>query len=258
MTLRSVIIDPAAAIDMMLNMLLPRRCVSCEQTISSGNGLCGGCWQKMQFLEKPWCQKLGTPFSHDVGGGALSPRAIADPPVFDRLRAVSYYAGPARKLVLGLKFGRRRDLAEPMGVWMSRAGSELLQNTLVVPVPLHWTRIWQRRFNQAAELARSVAASSGADYAPAVLARTRRTRQQVGLPAKDRKRNVRKAFRVPEKMQQAVAGRCVVLVDDVYTTGSTVGACTKVLTAAGAASVDVLCFAIADPANHEDVGHSDW
>lgn len=258
MILKPLIDYPGAAMELLLDALLPRRCVCCEQTIAHESGLCGSCWQKMRFLEKPWCQRLGTPFSHDVGEDALSPRALTSPPDFDRLRAVSFYSGPARDLVLGLKFGRRRDLAQPMGRWMARAGSEVLPDSLLVPVPLHWTRIWQRRFNQAAELARAISSIAGAEYAPTYLTRTQRTRQQVGLLAKERKRNVRRAFKVPENAQPAIVGRHVVLIDDVYTTGSTVSACTKVLKAAGARSVDVLTFAVADLTNHEDVGYSDW
>ncbi|WP_428522389.1 ComF family protein [Roseibium sp.] len=258
MTFKSVVtLSAIAAGEYLLDALLPRRCPCCERGVASGLGLCGSCWQEVRFLERPWCHRLGTPFTHNVGEGALSPRAIAEPPEFDRLRAVAYYSGPAKDLVLGLKFARRRELAEAMGIWMARAGAEFLRDSLIIPVPLHWTRLWQRRFNQAGDLARVVAEVSGTEYAPFVLKRTKRTQQQVGLPAKERKRNVRRAFQVPGGQLQSLAGRSVVLVDDVYTTGSTVSACTKVLKSAGASTVDVLTFALADPVNHEDVDHPD-
>ncbi|MBO9427149.1 ComF family protein [Labrenzia sp. R4_1] len=258
MTFKSFVTLPAmTAVGYLLDALLPRRCPCCECGVASGLGLCGSCWQQVRFLERPWCQRMGTPFTHDVGENALSPRAIADPPEFDRLRAVAFYTGPVKDLVLALKFARRRELAEAMGTWMARSGAEFLGDSLVIPVPLHWTRLWQRRFNQAADLARVVANISGADYAPFILKRTRRTQQQVGLPAKARKRNVRRAFQVPDNQLQKLAGQRVVLVDDVYTTGSTVSACTKVLKSAGAGTVDVLTFALADPANHEDVDRPD-
>lgn len=233
----------------LLDVLLPPRCVACNAETDCTDGLCASCWSTVPFLEPPWCQRYGTPFSYDIGKDGLSPRAIADPPVFDRARAVAFYTGPARDLILALKFSGRRELADPMGRWMARAGSEVVSETsVVVPVPLHRIRLWQRRFNQAADLARSVAASSGATYAPNLLRRTRRTQQQVGLSASERKKNVRGAFEVRSGLDGLVTGRPVVLVDDVLTTGSTVAACTRALRSAGAASVDVLTFAAADPA----------
>lgn len=232
----------------LLDMLLPPRCLSCTAVTDNPGGLCGSCWAQMPFVEPPWCQRYGSPFTHDIGPDGLSPRAIADPPVFDRARAVALYSGPARDLVLKLKFSRRRDLVDPMGMWMARAGREFLDpESLVVPVPLHRLRLWQRRFNQAADLGRSVASSSGASFVPDLLRRTRRTQQQVGLDAAARKRNVRGAFEVRPDREALVNGRKVVLVDDVMTTGSTVAACTRVLRSAGAQGVDVLTFAIAGP-----------
>jgi ComF family protein len=206
----------------------------------------------MPFIEKPWCARLGTPFSHDLGEGALSARAIADPPVYDRARAAALYQGTARDLVLSLKFGARRDVAGVMGQLMARNGRELLEpGSVLVPVPLHRFRLWQRRFNQAALLADAVSRVSGVAMDPLALERIRRTRQQVGLSAKERQINVRRAFRVTDAGQGRLHGRNVILVDDVLTTGSTLAACTRVLRAAGVARVDVLTFAIADPVTNE-------
>ncbi len=257
MHFRSILEYPAFVGSVALDALLPRRCHCCGQRVASDDGLCGNCWSKMPFLEKPWCQQLGTPFSHEVGDDLLSSRAIAEPPAFDRLRSVAFYSGPARELVLGLKFSQRREFAVPMGRWMARVGGEFPKDSMVVPVPLHWTRLWSRRFNQAAGLSRVVASITKGQFAPGVLARRKRTRQQVGLPAKERQRNVRQAFNVPNSAHEAILGRSIVLVDDVYTTGSTVTACTKALKRAGAASVDVLTFAVANTADHEDVPFSE-
>ncbi len=232
----------------LLDFLLPPRCLCCSAATDVPGGLCPGCWSDMPFLEPPWCQRYGTPFTHDIGPDGIGPRAIANPPDFARARAAVLYSGPARELVLRLKFSRHRELAPPMGQWMARAGAELIEaESLIVPVPLHRLRLWQRRFNQAADLAKAVAEVSGAEFVPDLLRRNRRTRQQVGLNADARKRNVRGAFEVRPHHSALVSGRHVVLVDDVFTTGSTVSACTKVLTSEGAARVDVLTFANADP-----------
>ncbi|WP_297580391.1 ComF family protein [Roseibium sp.] len=241
---------PKAATRLVLDFLLPLRCTSCDAKVGTAEGLCASCWQKTSFTEKPWCQRLGTPFAYDVGEEAWSPQAIASPPVFDRLRFVAFYDGPARDLILALKFSGRRELAMPMGRWMSRTGSEFLgKQSLIIPVPLHRGRLLSRRFNQSADLARVVARECGGRFQPDLLRRHKRTRQQVGLSAGDRQKNVRSAFEVSKNQSGNLFGRHVVLIDDVITTGSTISACSKTLLAAGAASVDVLTFAYADPKN---------
>lgn len=232
--------------------LLPPRCPVCDAVTARDEGICPACWTAMPFIEQPWCARLGTPFSHDLGEGALSARAIADPPVYDRARAAALYQGTARDLVLSLKFGARRDVAGVMGQLMARNGRELLEpGSVLVPVPLHRFRLWQRRFNQAALLADAVSRASEVAMDPLALERIRRTRQQVGLSAKERQINVRRAFRVTDAGQGRLHGRNVILVDDVLTTGSTLAACTRVLRAAGVARVDVLTFAIADPVTND-------
>ncbi|MEP3045722.1 MAG: ComF family protein [Roseibium sp.] len=257
-TRNSIAVWPKVSAQFVLDALLPRRCMCCEQKIGYSDGLCGSCWRKMPFLDMPWCQRLGVPFTHDVGDNAVSPQAIISPPVFNKHRSVAKYSGPARDLVLGLKFLGRRELAKPMGLWMTRSGSDFLSSSsLVIPVPLHWVRLWQRRFNQAADLGAAIAKVAGCEYDPQILVRTRRTRQQVRLTAKERQKNVRSAFKLKAERQNEVAGRQVVLVDDVYTTGSTITACTKTLLAAGAGSVDVLTFAYASPSDSADVISAD-
>lgn len=209
----------------------------------------------MAFIEKPVCHRLGTPFAYDVGEDTWSPRAIASPPAFDRLRSVAFYEGSAQRLVLAYKFGGRRELARPMGKWMSNAGREFLNpDCLIVPVPLHWVRMVSRRFNQAGALAQVVAKACGGSYEPDILKRRKRTRRQVGLSARERQKNVRTAFSIDETRLDRLEGRHVVLIDDVITTGSTIAACTKTLLSAGAASVDVLTFALADPSQNTVAG----
>lgn len=231
-----------------LDFLLPPRCLTCDAPSAEPDAVCPSCWGLMPFIEAPWCARYGTPLSFDLGPEGLSARAIASPPLFNRARAATLYGGPARDLVLALKFGGRREVAAPMGRLMAAAGRELFQpDTLVLPVPLHRTRLWQRRFNQAALLGQEVARIKGAGFEPQMLERRRRTRQQVGLHADERSRNVRGAFALRPEAAMKISGRPVVLVDDVLTTGSTVEACTRVLLRAGARQVDVLTFAIADP-----------
>jgi ComF family protein len=226
------------------DLALPPHCLACERRVASPGTLCATCWGNLRLIEKPYCAQLGTPFAYDLGEGALSAEAIADPPPFARCRAVAAFDDVSRRLVHGLKYRDRLDLAAWMGGWMARAGAELLEEAdVIVPVPLHRRRLWWRRFNQSALLARTVAAIAGRPHAAGALARIRPTPQQVGLTANERDRNVRGAFLVPPDERMAIAGRRVLLIDDVYTTGATVKAATRALLRGGAAAVDVLVFA---------------
>lgn len=226
------------------NLVLPPACPVCRARLGSAGGLCTDCWQAVRFLERPWCERLGTPLPIDLGPGILSAAAIADPPAFARARSAVAYEGPVPDLVHALKYTDRTDLAPMLGAWMARAAHELVADAdMLVPVPLHWGRLARRRFNQSALLAHEVSRLTGLPVATRLLLRTRRTPQQVGLGRNERARNMRGAFAVPEGKKAALAGRRPILVDDVLTTGATLEAATRALLAAGATAVDVLTLA---------------
>ena len=227
----------------VLDAALPPLCPACRRPVADDGGLCPGCWSQLSFITPPYCERLGIPFAYDPGPGVLSMQAIADPPAYQRARAAVRYDEIARTLVHALKYGDRLDLAPTLGRWMVQAGAPLLAEAdALVPVPLHWRRLWWRRFNQSAALAEVVAARAKLPVAHA-LARVKATRQQVGLTASERALNVQGAFRVPEAARADVKGRRLVIVDDVLTSGATIDACSRVLLRAGAAAVDVLVFA---------------
>jgi ComF family protein len=232
------------AVGWTAEILFPPTCPGCRHQIAEPGTLCGQCWPKLRFLERPWCPVMGTPFAHDMGDGFLSAEAIANPPPFQRARAAVAYTGVARQMVQGLKYNDATGLAPWMARWMLRAGAELLADAdVVIPVPLHWRRFLWRRFNQSAELARAVARLSGKPFEPLAVTRVKVTRQQVGLGQTAREDNVRGAFRVRPEHDILVRGRRVLVVDDVYTTGATVSAVARSLKRGGAAAVDVLTFA---------------
>lgn len=232
-----------ATLRLAVDVALPQLCAACREPVD-GAGLCPACWRKLSFIAPPYCERLGIPFPFDDGPGLLSMEAIADPPAYDRARAAVRYDDIAKKLVHALKYGDRLDLAPTMGRWMAHAGRQLLAEAdALVPVPLHWRRLWARRFNQSALLAENIAKATDRTVAHGALARVKATPQQVGLDKSARALNVQGAFRVPADGKAAVAGRKLVLVDDVLTSGATVGACARALLRAGAASVDVLVFA---------------
>jgi len=231
----------------LLDMALPPLCAGCREPLGHGDGLCAACWSKLSFIAPPFCPRLGIPFVYDPGPGLLSMEAIAAPPAYDRARAAVRYDDVASELVHALKYGDRLDLAPMMGRWMARAGHELLADAdALVPVPLHWRRQWMRRQNQSAALAAAIVRDTGfarLGVVSGALRRVRATRQQVGLSKTERAGNVQGAFRVDPQRRADIAGRRLILVDDVLTSGATVDACAKALRRAGAAHVDVLVFA---------------
>lgn len=197
----------------------------------------------MRFIERPFCERLGTPFEQDLGQGLISPQAMADPPVFARARAVARFEdGPARTLVHRLKYSDRAEIARPIARWMARAGADILADAdLLTPVPLHALRLWRRRFNQAAALAMEISRETGKPCRLTALLRVKATRSQVGLSRAQRAENVQGAFRAAAGTE--VRGLNVVLIDDVLTSGATANAAARALLRAGASRVDVLVFA---------------
>ncbi len=234
----------SAALRLARDVALPPLCPSCRTPLGDGIGLCATCWSKLSLIEPPYCARLGIPFTYDPGPGLLSMEAIAAPPAYDRARAPVRYDDVARSLVLSFKFSDRLDLAPMMGRWMARAGRELLADAdALVPVPLHWRRLWARRFNQAAALAGAISSIAGVPVLHGGLRRVRATPQQVGLSKTDRAANVQGAFRVAPEEKALIAGKRLVLIDDVLTSGATVDTCARALLRAGCAHVDVLVFA---------------
>ena len=226
-----------------LDIALPTLCVSCREPVE-GDGLCPACWSRLSFIAKPYCPRLGIPFVYDPGPDLLSMEAIANPPAYQRARAAVRYDDIARDLVHALKYQDRTDLAPAMGRWMAHAGGELLVDAdALVPVPLHWKRSWSRRYNQSGALARVIEKQSGVGMVGDALTRVRPTQQQVGLSRSERASNVQGAFGVPKEKKSRVAGKRIVLIDDVLTSGATVDACARALLRAKAASVDVLVLA---------------
>ncbi|BCP55112.1 amidophosphoribosyltransferase [Kaistia sp. 32K] len=227
-----------------IDLALPPSCMACARPVATSGALCATCWGGLRLIERPFCQRLAIPFGYDIGADALSAEAIADPPPFGRLRAVAVYDAVSGPIVQALKYHDRTELARSIGAMMARAAGDLAPEAdLVVPVPLHRGRLWQRRFNQSAMIAEAVARRIGKPHVPDGVDRIKATRRQVGLKANERAANVQGAFRVSAAARPSVAGRHILLVDDVYTTGATVKAVTRALLRGGAAAVDVVVFA---------------
>ena len=168
---------------------------------------------------------------------------LADPPPFNRLRAAVAYGDIARKVALKLKYSRRPGIAETLARFMNRHGNAFPADALIVPVPLHRWRIWSRGYNQAALIARALGKMSGRETDFHLLRRVKATPVLRGLGRNARARTMRGAFAVSAEGKKRLAGRPVLLVDDIYTSGATTRACAAVLIRAGASEVGVLCWA---------------
>jgi ComF family protein len=243
----------APAISSLKQLLLPAHCLECGRPYppAARHPLCDACSRALaRLIEAPYCPRCGRhagPYSAD-SGGCLFCRHY--PIKHDATVRVGDYKEPLRGLLLRCKYQRRPDLAPTLG----RLLAERLAATdwgdlvdLVVPVPLHWMRRCRRGFNQAELLARVLAAGAGGRrVARRKLLRVRATPHQRLLPAEDRKKNVRGAFILRPRAAKEIAGRRILLVDDIMTSGSTVAECTRVLREAGAAAVYVAVVATAD------------
>ena len=232
----------AAVSKAVLNALLPPQCLACNAVVDDAGALCAACFARVTFVAPPYCDVCGVPFETPVAGATLCGACLAEPPAFGRARAVFVYDGESRGLVLKLKHGDRTDAAIHLARWMQRTGADVLGTCdVIVPVPLHRWRWLMRTYNQAALLANALGRLAGKSVAVDALTRIKSTPSQGGLDRAARRRNVGGAFAV--RRPALVSGKRVLLIDDVFTTGATIEACTKVLRRAGAESVDVLVLA---------------
>jgi ComF family protein len=232
----------------VVDFALPPRCPACGIITPEPHRFCFACWQALTFLGDPCCVRCGLPFAYG-GPNDECGRCLAEPPPFDRLRAAVAYGEVARTVVLKLKYSGRPGLAETLARFMLRhlpemgAAAAADARPLLVPVPLHRWRIWKRGYNQAALLAVALSRRGGIELAPDLLRRLRSTPPLKGMGRRERALAVRGAFKVSDEGRKRLAGRPVILVDDVFTSGATAGACARALKRAGAGSVVILCWA---------------
>nr|WP_211845885.1 ComF family protein [Neoroseomonas eburnea] len=239
----------------VLDTLLPPRCLACEGEVQAQGALCAACFAGLTPITAPCCDRCGVPFAHagqaEATGSAagLCPRCRRGLPAFLSARAAFRYDAGAKRLILPFKHADRTDLAMPLARQMARIGAPLLARAEVIaPVPAHWRRVLQRRYDQAALLARALGALSAKPVLPDLLRRARQTPPLADKGAAERAATVAGAFVVSSRWRAAIAGRRVLLVDDVMTSGATAEACSLVLLGAGASAVEVLAAArVPDP-----------
>jgi len=243
----------ATASRRLVDLVMPPQCLLTGEPVGSHGDLAPDVWQQLHFIDAPMCSACGIPWEAQMAGqdlcaaciaGEEHPAALVFDKGLDRVRCALRYDDLSAQLALRLKYADRLDMAGGLSRLMVQAGRDVLtEEAVIVPVPLHRTRLVSRRYNQAAILASAVSDASGLDLCLDMLHRHRATPRQQGLSAKGRERNVRGAFRVTSKNADALKGAHIVLIDDVLTTGSTLKACARVLKRAGAGRVDALVLA---------------
>lgn len=230
----------------LLHAVFPPECLGCGARVEQDFAICGQCWGETPFIFGASCDLCGValPGQRPDGEALICDACLTIARPWEKGRAVFGYAGMGRKLVLGLKHGDRADIARAAGPWLARAGADLLQdNPLLLPIPLHWRRLAERRFNQSSLLAQALARETGLTCVPDALVRTRFTGTQDGKDRDARFRNLDDAVCVHPRRAEEMRGRSVVLIDDVMTSGATFAAATEACHRAGADRVCVLALA---------------
>ena len=227
-----------------LNILLPPRCIATGEVVDAPGMISPAFWSALTFIEEPLCDCCGIPFSFPAAPGSICANCMEIEPIFTKARAAVIYDDTSRKVILEYKYGDRLQAVHTFTPWMMRAGKGMIeQSDYILPVPLHMKRLWQRRFNQSALLARELAKRSATPCLPDGLHRARYTVPQKGLSRKERSANVQNAFTIPQKYQDYFKGKNILLVDDVLTSGATLNECARTLKKAGAHHIFVLTIA---------------
>lgn len=236
-----------SAANAVLNYALPPRCPGCGLIVSEDHAFCAACWQGMRFLGDPCCAACGVPLDHDEGEGARCGACLADPPHWSSARAAVAYGDISAAVAMRLKYGRRTGLALLMARHMAaRVHADVRASgaqALIVPVPLHRWRLWNRGFNQSVLVAGHLSRALDIPTDPFVLKRVKRTKPLRDLKPRERERTVADAFAIDPARAETLRGRTVLLIDDVHTSGATAKACARTLRAAGATSIHLLCWA---------------
>ncbi|MGB0992596.1 MAG: ComF family protein [Akkermansiaceae bacterium] len=231
--------------DTILDLIFPAMCQLCEKKLHGGTHLCESCCAKLHYVEPPFCQQCGECFEGDIDGDFICPNCHDLKFDFEFARAALHSDGGARKLVHDLKYQKQLYLSRDIAALANGALTDprfadfLGDSGVIVPIPLHWKRERKRGFNQAEEIAVSLVKDARLPMIKA-LRRTRNTETQTRLSRAKRLKNLRGAFEVPAKLLPKIKGSRVILVDDVFTTGSTAHECARVLRKNGVARIAVL------------------
>jgi ComF family protein len=230
----------------VVDVILPPRCFVTGDIVGKNGSVSPDFWKKLTFISKPFCYQCGLPFEFtSQDNDFICGRCSQNSPAFDRSRSALVYDDESKSMILAFKHGDQCHAAISFVQWLKTAGQDMIANSdIITPVPLHRWRLWQRRYNQAALLVDGLVKDNH-DIVPIVdlLIRDVNTVSQGYMKQKQRQKNVAGAFSINQKYVERIKGKTILIVDDVFTTGSTLNACAKVLKKAGAEQVYTLCLA---------------
>lgn len=242
--IKKIITTIRQAVHMVLDVLLPPKCLKCSTRLADAHNICPNCWKNLHFISDPKCNGCGFPFGSELGvdysilGETYCAACQTSPHTFDMAASALRYDDESRSMVIGFKHQDRTEYTQYFSKIIRQAGRDFWNDAdILVPVPLHKRRLLSRRYNQSALLSECLSRQLGIPHIPEALERTKNTPPQQGNLNK-RSKNVRGAFKAKKYVD--LEGKNIVLIDDVYTTGSTADSCAKALKAAGANKVYLL------------------
>jgi len=234
----------AKLLESVIDTILPPRCAGSGDIVEIQGAVSPNFWDKLQFIEKPFCKRCAIPFNFESDENAICPHCLAEDPFYDESRAAVVYNDASRRIILNFKFNDKTHYVHTFVPWMLRAGKELIDKSdYIIPVPLHPKKLRMRKFNQSALLAHEISKKTGVKYIPEGLIRIKNTTPQKGLNKKQRLENISGAFAIADDYLDAFANKNILIIDDIFTTGATLNECARILKNAGALNVYILTIA---------------
>ncbi len=244
---RNLVFNAKYLSEFAAQLFFPANCMACNAAVAKMGTICNDCFVRMRIMQAPECHKCGEPFAFEVENDALCDNCATNPPIYDCAKSLWAYDDLSGKIVKGFKFSDKTSLAPHLGQLLAVRGADLIAKAdIIAPVPLHFKRLRERRYNQAGLLCNHIAKNTifNTDnkhkLIQDLLIRTRYTTPQTELPFTKRQQNVDGVFRVNPKYAKSLAGKNILLIDDVITTGATLNACAATLKAKNANEVYVL------------------
>ena len=227
----------------VIRIIFPTKCLICNDWCNEETSLCINCWKKIEFITNPQCARCGYPFDFNAGTKALCAPCNQNLPYFDRAFAIFKYSTISKSLIFKLKYHDQLHIARFLAQLIVNRLQDFYEYRIITSVPLHSKKIRERLYNQSAILASQTAKLARLEFLPNILIKKRHDRPQSQLSRDQRKKNILNSFVIAEDYMNFIKGKNIILIDDVYTTGSTVNECSRVFKKAGCNKILVVTAA---------------